>query len=237
LKCALFIGAHFLFLPKPFKMKKFLFVFLFCGILTSCEEKESADLLVTNAKVYTVNDDFTTAEAFAVKDGKFLAVGTTAEIQEKFKAQEIIDAGGKAVFPGLIDAHAHFYGLGMQLQRVDLTETNSFEEVVARITEFQKEKNADFIVGRGWDQNDWEVKEFPVKDTLDILFPDTPVAITRIDGHALLANQAALDAAGITVDTPAEGGERKEGWETHRYSYRQPNGFGGKLNSKGQYRR
>lgn len=194
-------------------MKKILFVFLFLGILTSCEKKETADLLVINAKVYTVNDDFSTAEAFAVKDGKFRAVGTAAEILEKYEAEETVDAGGKAIFPGLIDAHAHFYGLGMQLQRVDLTETNSFEEVVARITEFQKEKNSDFIVGRGWDQNDWVVKEFPVKDTLDLLFPDTPVAITRIDGHALLANQAALDAAGITVDTPAEGGEieKKDG--------------------------
>lgn len=194
-------------------MKKLFFVLLFCGSLFSCEKKEEADLLVTNAKVYTVDEGFTTAEAFAVKDGKFLAVGTAAELAEKFEATEIIDAKGKAVLPGLIDAHAHFYGLGMQLQRVDLTETNSFEEVVARITEFQKEKNADFIVGRGWDQNDWKVKEFPVKDTLDVLFPNTPVAITRIDGHALLANQAALDAAGITVDTPAEGGEieKKDG--------------------------
>lgn len=188
-------------------MRKLLFVALLCGIVSSCEQKLEADLLVINAKIYTVDDNFSTAEAFAVKDGKFVAVGTTAEMQEKYKAGETLDAEGKAIFPGLIDAHAHFYGLGMQLQRVDLTETNSFEEVVARITEFQKEKNADFIVGRGWDQNDWEVKEFPVKDTLDVLFPNTPVAITRIDGHALLANQAALDTAGITADTPVEGGE------------------------------
>ncbi len=81
-------------------------------------------------------------------------------------------------------------------------------------------------MGRGWDQNDWEVKEFPVKDTLDQLFPDTPVAITRIDGHALLANQAALDAAGITVDTPVEGGEIEvERRKIDRNPYRQPNGI------------
>ncbi|MEG9328071.1 amidohydrolase family protein [Salinimicrobium catena] len=194
-------------------MKKILFVFLFCGMMTSCEEKETADLLVTNAKVYTVNDAFSTAEAFAVKNGKFLAVGTAAEIQEKYDAKEVIDAGGKAVFPGLIDAHAHFYRFGLQLQTVDLRGTKSFEEVVSRIVSFQEEKGVDFITGRGWDQNDWEVKEFPVKDTLDQLFPNTPVAITRIDGHALLVNQAALDAAGITVDTPAQGGEieKKDG--------------------------
>lgn len=194
-------------------MKKILFVSLFFGMLASCEKKEEVDLLVVNAKIYTVDPDFSKAEAFAVKDGKFVEIGASEALLEKYMAKEKIDVQGKAVLPGLIDAHAHFYGLGMQLQRVDLTETDSFEEVVTRITEFQKEKNADFIVGRGWDQNDWEVKEFPVKDTLDVLFPNTPVAITRIDGHALLANQAALDAAGITVDTPSEGGEieKKDG--------------------------
>lgn len=188
-------------------MRKLLLIALCLGMLSSCDQREDADLLVVNAKVYTVDDGFSIAEAFAVKDGKFVGIGTVEEIQEKYQAKEVLDVEGKPVFPGLIDAHAHFYGLGMQLQRVDLTETKSFEEVVQRIVDFQQEKKVDFIVGRGWDQNDWEVKEFPVKDTLDKLFPETPVAITRIDGHALLANQAALDAAGVTVDTPAEGGE------------------------------
>ncbi len=200
-------GAFFIFTQIQNKMRKLLFVAFCLGILTSCAQKEEADLLVINAKVYTVDNDFSTAEAFAVKDGKFIDIGTAQELQEMYQAKEILDAEGKPIYPGLIDAHAHFYGLGMQLQRVDLTETNSFKEVVQRIVEFQKEKNVNFIVGRGWDQNDWEVKEFPVKDTLDKLFPEIPVAITRIDGHALLANQAALDAAGVTVDTPAEGGE------------------------------
>lgn len=190
-------------------MKKLFFLILSIGVFFSCDNnsKEAADLLVINAKIYTVDEEFSTAEAVAIKDGKFLAVGTTEDLQEKYDATEVVDAAGKTILPGLIDAHAHFYGQGMNLQAVDLTETSSFEEVVNRIVEFQKQKNSEFIIGRGWDQNDWEVKEFPVKDTLDALFPDTPVAITRIDGHALLANQAALDAAGITPDTPAEGGE------------------------------
>ncbi|MCY2687503.1 amidohydrolase [Salinimicrobium sp. TH3] len=190
-------------------IKKIFFSILSFGIFFGCNDinKEEADLLVINANVYTVDDEFSTAEAFVVKDGKFLAVGSSKDLQEKYNAAEVFDAQGKTILPGLIDAHAHFYGLGSTMQTVNLTGTKSFEEVVARITEFQKEKNSDFIVGRGWDQNDWEVKEFPVKDTLDVLFPDTPVAITRIDGHALLANQAALDAAGITLNTPAEGGE------------------------------
>ena len=190
-------------------IKKILFLVFSFGIFFACDDsnKEEADLLVINAKIYTVDDEFSTAEAFVVKDGKFLAVGSTEELQEKYNAGEVLDAEGKTILPGLIDAHAHFYGLGTNMQAVDLTGTTSFQEVVSRITKFQDEKNNSFIVGRGWDQNDWEVQEFPVKDTLDMLFPDTPVAITRIDGHAILANQAALDAAGITVDTPAEGGE------------------------------
>jgi predicted amidohydrolase YtcJ len=202
------LGRIFYFYSNFKKMiKKLLLLFFTCGMFFACDNKETADLLVINAKVYTVDDDFSMAEAFAVKDGRFLAVGTTAELQERFEADSIIDAGGKAIVPGLIDAHAHFYRMGLQQRRVDLMGTKSFDEVVSRIVEFQKKNNDDFITGRGWDQNDWEVKEFPVKDTLDKLFPDTPVAITRVDGHALLVNQAALDLAGITVDTPAEGGE------------------------------
>ncbi|MGI0107445.1 amidohydrolase [Salinimicrobium sp. WS361] len=190
-------------------IKKALFLILCFGMFFGCNDngKQEADLLVINANIYTVDDQFSTAEAFVVKDGKFLAVGTSAELQEKYNAPEVLDAQGKTILPGLIDAHAHFYGLGSSMQAVDLTGTTSFEEVVARITAFQEEKKSDFIVGLGWDQNDWEIKEFPIKDTLDVLFPDTPVAITRIDGHALLANQAALNAANITANTPAEGGE------------------------------
>ncbi|MGY5851351.1 amidohydrolase [Salegentibacter sp. F14] len=196
-------------------MKKLLLFFGLLAILNSCDsqEKETADLLVYNAKVYTVNPDFEIVEAFVVKDGKILETGPVDALKDKYNAKENLDVGGKPVFPGFIDAHAHFFGLGLQQQKVDLTGTKSFEEVVGRIVAFQEERNADFITGRGWDQNDWEVKKFPVKDTLDLLFPDTPIAITRIDGHALLANQAALDMAGITTETPFEGGdiEQKNG--------------------------
>ena len=196
-------------------MKKILFILILTAISTACDstEKESADLLVFNAEVYTVDSTFSKAEAFVVRDGKFLEVGSSEELREKYEASETLNAEGKAVFPGFIDAHAHFYRLGLQQNRVDLTGTESFEEVVVRIVEFQQKSGSDFITGRGWDQNDWENKEYPTKDTLDRLFPDTPIAVTRIDGHALLANQAALDAAGITTETPFEGGdiEQKNG--------------------------
>lgn len=185
--------------------KAILLLLLITGI--SCTKKEKVDTIVINANIYTVNDNFDKAEAFAIKDGKIVAVGTSQEIQAKYAATYVNDAKGKTIVPGFIDAHCHFFGLGLQQQKVDLTDTKSFEEVVQRIVDFQKENNAVYITGRGWDQNDWEVKEFPTKDKLDELFPTTPIAITRIDGHALLANQAAIDLAGITVKTPFSGGE------------------------------
>ncbi|CAM4318288.1 amidohydrolase [Gillisia hiemivivida] len=189
-------------------LNKLSFLGILLVLLISCnsEEKQSADLLVFNAQIYTVDSTFSTTEAFVVKEGKFLETGTVEALQEKYDFKEKLDAEGKTILPGFIDAHAHFYRMGLQQQKVDLTGTNSFKEVLDRIVVFQKERNVNFITGRGWDQNDWEVKEFPSKEKLDSLFPNTPVAITRIDGHALLVNQAALDKAGITLDTKAEGG-------------------------------
>ncbi|WP_421824336.1 amidohydrolase [Flagellimonas oceanensis] len=187
-------------------MKKFLL--LTTGLFVfSCATKEEVDLIVTNANIYTVDADFSKASSMAIKDGKFVAVGETGEISKKYNAQENLDAQGRTIVPGLIDAHCHFYGLGQNQQVVDLVGTQSFDEVLERVVAFQKERQSNFIQGRGWDQNDWEVKEFPTKDKLDELFPDTPVALRRIDGHALLVNQKALDMAGITADTETEGGE------------------------------
>ncbi|MFL1897392.1 amidohydrolase [Aquimarina sp. 2-A2] len=189
-------------------MQKLSLFILGALVSFSCSKpKEQADLLVYNANIYTVDQNTPSAEAFIVKDGKFLALGSTEALMEAYKVKELYDAEGKAVLPGLIDAHCHFYGLGMQKQRVDLTGTKSYDEVLERIVEFQKDKKTSFIIGRGWDQNDWEIKEFPTKDKLDSLFPNTPVAVTRVDGHAILANQAALSAAGITAATQVEGGE------------------------------
>jgi hypothetical protein len=189
-------------------LNKLPFLGLLLVLLISCnsEEKQQADLLVYNGNIYTVDSTFSKTEAFAVKDGKFLESGSSEALQEKYDFKEKLNAEGKTILPGFIDAHAHFYRMGLQQQKVDLTGTNSFDEVLDRIMAFQKDRNVDFITGRGWDQNDWEIKEFPSKEKLDSLFPNTPVAITRIDGHALLANQAALDKAGVTVNSSSEGG-------------------------------
>ncbi len=182
------------------------FLFLFSTVLQA-QKKLPADLIITNAKVYTVNKNFDSAEAFAVKDGKILAIGTTAEINKKYTSTKVVNAQDKYVYPGFYDAHAHFYGFGMNLQRVNLRGTQSFQEVIDKVIAFQKEKNVNFIQGRGWDQNDWKVKEFPTKELLDKYFPNTPVALTRIDGHAMLVNSKALELAGITIKTKAEGGQ------------------------------
>ena len=188
-------------------MKRLLPIFALVFILSCQKEKQHVDTIVINANVYTVNMNFDKAEAFAIKDGKFLEIGTSKDIQNAFEADTVIDAKGQSIFPGFIDSHCHFYGLGLNLQKVDLRGTASFDEVMKRVLDYQNKKQTDFIIGRGWDQNNWEDKSFPNKKLLDALFPKTPVALTRIDGHALLCNQAALDLANITKETKVEGGE------------------------------
>lgn len=188
-------------------MRKLLFVFAALLIISCDSDKESVDLFVKNATVYTVDENFSTASSFVVKDGKILEVGNTQELEKKYQSITIYDAKGQTIVPGLIDAHAHLYGLGLNLQHVDLLGSKSYDELLERVVAFQEEKQMPYILGRGWDQNLWEDKSFPTKEKLDALFPDTPVALRRVDGHALLVNSKALELAGITADTKMEGGE------------------------------
>lgn len=187
-------------------MKKLLLIIVTTLFISSCKKKQ-VDLIVINSSTYTVNSTFNTAEAFAVKDGKFIAIGKNEEITGKYQTKNLLDLENKTIVPGLIDAHCHFYRLGLQQQKVSLEGTKSYNQVLEKLVAFQKEKNATFITGRGWDQNDWEIKEFPTKEKLDELFPTIPVAITRVDGHALLVNQAAIDLSGLTKETVVSGGE------------------------------
>lgn len=189
-------------------MRKLLFAV--CGaiaIFSCAPEKIPADLLVKNATIYTVDKDFSKAHAFVVKDGKILEIGLKPELELKYDIKKTYDAGGNTVVPGLIDAHAHLYGLGLGLQNVDLVGTQSFDEVLGKLVSFQEKRHAPYIIGRGWDQNTWKNKDFPTKERLDSIFPDTPVALRRIDGHALLVNSKALELAGITAKTKVKGGE------------------------------
>lgn len=175
--------------------------------LVSCSEKQPADLFVHHANVYQVDKGFNQADAMVISNKKILEVGTYKELQEKYQAKQEIDIKGKTIIPGLYDAHAHFYGMGLQQRKVNLIGTTSWEDVLSRLIEFKEKYNPNFITGRGWDQNDWEVKEFPDNKKLSELFPNTPVVIRRVDGHALMANTVALKQAGITPETKYSGGE------------------------------
>ena len=188
-------------MKKSIKLNNLILVLLvITSLLQSC--KKSVDYIAYNGNIYTVNNDFNVASAFAVKDGKFIDVGND-EIFSKYNTKQKIDLNGSTVLPGLIDAHCHFYGLGLNQSVIDLTGTSSFNEILEKIA---FENNKDVIRGRGWDQNDWEIKEFPDKLKLDLAYPNTPVILERIDGHAYLVNQKALDIAGIDINTKSTNG-------------------------------
>ena len=170
-------------------------------------QKREVDLMITHAKVYTVNAAFKVETAFVVDNGKIIEVAGQNILLKKYLPKKTLDLGGKAVFPGFYDPHAHFIGLGEMLAQCDLVGAESFEEILERLKIFRKENpDNEWIIGRGWDQNDWKIKEFPNKETLDQLFPDVPVMLTRIDGHALLANARALQLARISPASKVTGG-------------------------------
>jgi predicted amidohydrolase YtcJ len=178
-------------------------------LLNGCTDMKNADLIIHNARIYTVDSDFSTAGAMAVKDGKILAVGTGDQILREYSSERVIDLSGNPVYPGFIDAHCHFlwYGIGL-LKRADLTEAKSYEEVVERVVaHHEKFPAAYWIEGRGWDHNDWPGKQFPSKELLDEAFPENPVILVRIDGHAAVVNSKALEIAGITAETKVDGGD------------------------------
>jgi len=167
---------------------------------------DQADLIVYNGKIYTADNSFSIAEAIAIKDGKILAVGKNMDIMDKYQADQEIDLHGNCVYPGLIDAHCHFFEYGLSLHTADLTGTKSFDDVLKILLEHSTKFPSEWLIGRGWDQNDWEIKEFPSNEKLDELFPGKPVVITRIDGHAALASSEALKQAGVYRDMQVKGG-------------------------------
>lgn len=165
------------------------------------------DLIVHNAIIYQVDDAFSKAEAMAIHQGKIVAIGSEREIMNAYDSKEIIDAGKEIIFPGWIDAHAHFLAYGLLLQDADLTGTKSWGECLQIMKAHAAKTSDGWIIGRGWDQNDWANKDLPTKQELDQLFPDRPVWLTRIDGHAGIANQKALEIAGIHLGDNVLGGQ------------------------------
>ncbi|MFT6966391.1 MAG: putative amidohydrolase YtcJ [Marivirga sp.] len=191
--------------------KKHLFSLTTLLIIVSsaCSNKQQADKILINGLIYTVDQSFSVAEAMAIRDGEILAVGSDQEILNYYTSDSITDLHNLAVFPGFIDAHTHFMRYAYGLQQIDLVGTQSFDEVIQKIQRHVEQFPDDkWVLGHGWDQNDWgNDTSFPRKDTLDLLFPDKIIALTRIDHHAVLTNQQGLAIANITGKTNIEGGE------------------------------
>ena len=171
------------------------------------DAKQNIDLLVYNATVYTIDSNFSKAEGLAINKGKIIATGNSKNLQNLYHAKENINAKGKYIFPGFIDAHAHFLGYGLGLQKVNLAGTESWDNVLDKLKTFAQTHKEGWITGRGWDQNNWSIKEFPTNEKLNHLFPNRPVIITRIDGHAAIANNKALEISNVKAGEKIEGGE------------------------------
>jgi predicted amidohydrolase YtcJ len=175
--------------------------------ITGCNmSKENVDLLITDATIYTADQDFSTVSAMAIKEGRIVDTGLTNDLEKKYKPTSTLSFKGKFIYPGWIDAHCHFFGYGMNLSAVDVAGTTSVEEIIGMLKIHQEKNHGDWITGRGWDQNDWDIQEFPDRTMLDKHFPNTPILLRRIDGHAAWANTLALKMAGVTSQSNVEGG-------------------------------
>lgn len=184
----------------------YLFIKLFLFPLLLFSKAQPVDLIVYNAKIYTVDSTFSLAEAMAIKDGKIVAVGTTKNIRSAYVATENYNANRRFIYPGFIDAHAHFVAYGLGLQTANLVGTASWHGVLKKLQQFAQTTKEGWLIGRGWDQNDWLVKEFPTNNALDSLFPDRPVFLERVDGHAAVANSKALELANVNAGDTLTGG-------------------------------
>lgn len=162
-------------------------------------QNQAPDLIVLNAAIYTLDSALPRAQALAIKDGRFILVGSNAEVDAIAGLQtERLEAAGRVIIPGMIDAHAHLPNLGRLLRTVNLKGTTSYEEVIVLVKRRAEQlKTGTWIVGRGWDQNDWDSREFPTHQALSAAVPRNPVYLERVDGHAALANAMALNLAGV----------------------------------------
>lgn len=171
-----------------------------------------AEIIVTNARIYTVDEARPLAEAMAIAKGRIVFVGSAREAAAlRGPRTRVVDMTGRTVIPGMTDAHAHLSGLGKVLREVDLVGTTSYADVIARVVEKARTSpKGTWILGRGWDQNDWGETTLPTHGALSQAVPDHPVLLQRVDGHASLANAAAMRLAGVTARTVAPSGGRIE---------------------------
>jgi predicted amidohydrolase YtcJ len=182
--------------------RKWRLVFLLAGFfIVSVMRAEDADLLLTNGNVYTVTEKQPKAEAVAVKADRIVFVGSN-EDAEKFQAAKIVDLHGRTVVPGFTDSHCHIFGIGEREMRLNLEGTNSLDDFLATVKErVDKTGPGRWITGRGWIETFWKPSQFPTRHDLDKIAPSNPVFLTRGDGHASIANSAALKIAKIDENT------------------------------------
>ena len=186
---------------------RLLIAFVTVLLFSACINQR-VDLIVHHAQIYTVNNDFGVAEAMAIQDGKIVAVGSNDDILKEYQSDSVVNANDAIIYPGFIDAHAHFLGYGQSLYAVDLMFVPSWQEAIERVKAFAvKHPGKGWIRGRGWDQNRFPGKQFPTNAELNLLFPDRPVILERVDGHASIANDVALQLAGVKAGQTIEGGQ------------------------------
>lgn len=187
---------------------KYLIFLLATLFFSSCAQKEKTkvDLILMNARVYTVDSNFSMAEAIAISDGQVVAAGKWKEIKSGYETENVVDLDGATVYPGLFDAHCHFYGYGVNQSELDLRDAGSFDDMINKVIAYAQENPDGWLVARGWNEEEWVEKTRMNNLKLSILFPERPVVLRRVDGHAALVNQAALDVAGINNYTLIDGG-------------------------------
>ena len=184
-------------------MKNIIAGFFLMILITGCTMKEQADLIIINAKVYTADSTFSTCSAIAVKQGLILATGEDDQILNRYMAPVVKDMKGAPLYPGFNDAHCHLFGLGVSLNRVDLRGAESFEEILQRFKNPLRQSQTQ-ISGRRWlGSEPLGEQGVPGNEKLNELFPDIPVVLSRIDFHAVIVNNAAINALGITPGDPS----------------------------------
>jgi len=187
---------------------RYFFIAIVSIAFASCSPKEQVDLILHNGTFHSLNASSDTYEAVAIRDGKIVAVGPENEILNGYKSPSIYDMEKKHVYPGFIDAHAHLLGYSLMKNDLDLVGTNSWNEIVEKCKNFPVKRASGWLIGRGWDQNDWTSQSegnvrsdgIPTNSALSNLFPQTPVVLIRIDGHAAIANDEAMRRAGFQVE-------------------------------------
>ena len=198
---------------KEFKLTRLILSCLLGSsilIFNGCESKKDADTLIYNCSIYLNDSVNSNPDCLVLDQGLIKEIGSYEHLKARFNYKNSIDCKGNFLYPGFIDAHSHFFGTALESMNCNLVGTKSLVEIKTKLFEFKKSKNypkGHFILGRGWDQNDWQIKEYPSKDLLDSIFPDNPVILKRIDGHAAWVNSKALEMGKINNKTKINGGQ------------------------------